>query len=173
MRLSLSVNNRHITRASLKAKGWLGAHVSLSDGIESEEPSNRVWLQAIDISEEPNTVHSGWGSFSLSVGDKVEIEVLSDGEFDAPATVTRTSESPKNLFSTIEQARSLLEAIKICDTAFMEVIERAHDVEPTEEIDKIRNAIGSVLVEIDQQLISPTLRRHPELLAEAQEMKLR
>jgi hypothetical protein len=173
MRLSLSVNNRDIVRASLRAKGWLGAHVTLSQGIESEEPSKRVWLQATDISEAPNAIHSSWEAVPLSVGDRIEIEVLPDGQSDSPMTITRTSESPSNLFSDVEQARLLLKAIKACDTALTEVADRASDVEGSDEFHKIRSAIGSVLVEIDQQLISPTLRRHPQLLREAEELKLR
>jgi hypothetical protein len=173
MRLSLSVNDRHIVRASLQAKGWLGAHVSLSHRIESEQPSNRIWLQATDISEAPNAIHSSWEAVPLSVGDRIEIEVLQDGESDTPMTITRTSESPSNLFSDVEQARLLLIAIKTCDTALTEVADRASGLEGSDEFQKIRSAIGSVLAEIDQQLISPTLRRHPQLLPEAKELKLR
>jgi hypothetical protein len=55
----------------------------------------------------------------------------------------------------------------------MGVAERARGAEPEDELRKIVLAIGSVITEIDQQLISPTLRGHPELLALAEEMKLR
>jgi hypothetical protein len=173
MRLSLTVNGRPIATASLDAKGWLGAHVSMSQGINSNEPSNRVWLSAADISEEPNAVHSSWEGASLSVGDTIEIAVLPDGESDAPTTLTRTSESPVNLFSDVEQARLLLTSIKVCDTELMAVIDRAQGVEQNDELHKLRIAIGTVLAELDQQLISPALRRHPELLSDAEAMKLR
>jgi len=173
MRLSLAINDRLIARASLVAKGWLGAHVSLSQGVESNEPTNRVWLGSTDTSDEPNTEHSRWDAVALAVGDKIEIEVLPDGESDPPSTVTRTSDSPNNLFSDVEQARLLLATIKRCDSALWEVAERARGAEPEDELHKIVLAIGTVLTEIDRQLISPTLRRHPELLALAEEMKLR
>ena len=172
MRLSLSVNDRLIARASLNAKGWLGAHINWSEGFGGE-PLNRVWLGSTDVSEEPNSVHSTWESVTLSVGDRVEIEVLADGESDAPVSVTRTSESPKNLFSDVEQARLLLEAVKICDGALRGVGDRARDVEPGAELHKIRHAVGVVLQAIDYQLITPTLQRHPELLAEAVGMGIR
>jgi len=170
MRLSLSVNDRLPTRASLESEGWLAAHINLSQGIDGEQ--DRVWLNSIDRSHEPNTVHSAWEAVPLSVGDKIEIHVLPDGEADPPTEVTRTSESPKNLFADIENARQLLRAIKVCDTALMNVLELAA-AEPENELKKIRLAIGSVVVELDRQLISPTLRRHPELLAYATENKLR
>ncbi|WP_142988372.1 hypothetical protein [Granulicella rosea] len=172
MRLSLAVNGQQKARASLTARGWLGAHVNLSNGIESES-NDRVWLNAIDTSKEPNTTHSTWGGFPLVPGDKVEIEVLLDGESDAPQEVSETSENVNNLFSDTEQARQLLKSVKSCDTALQEVLERAKDVESEDEFRKLALAVGSVLVELDRQLISPTLRRHPDLLPAAQDMKLR
>jgi hypothetical protein len=137
------------------------------------KPPNRVWLVAADISEEPNTVHSTWEPVAVSVGDKIEIQVLPDGEADLPSTVTKTSESADNLFSDVGQARLLLETIRACDKALCEVTERAIGVESGDDLHKIRYAVTSVIAEIDQQLILPTLRRHPELLPLAEEMKLR
>jgi hypothetical protein len=173
MRLSLTVNDRLIARAALVANGWLGAHVSLSQGVESGETPNRVWLNAMDTSDEPNTEHSAWGAVALNVGDKIEIEVLPDGESDPPNGVSRTSDNPNNLFSDAEQARLLFTAIKTCDKALSEIAERARATEPEDEFRKIEIAIGTVLSEIDRQLISPTLRRHPDLLGLAEEMSIR
>jgi hypothetical protein len=171
MRLSLSVNDRHIVRASLEARGWLGAHINLSDGLESEPP-NRVWLVAYDKSEDPNSVTATWDGVPLSVGDRIQIDVLPDGEADAPTTLTRTSESPRNLFSNVEQARLLLSAIAVCDAELLGVLDRAQHAEPPDELLKIRQAVGDIVCELDRKLIMPTVRRHPELLAEAKEKKL-
>lgn len=172
MRLSLSINDRHIVRASLETRGWLSAHVNLSDGVESQEPPNRVWLIAYDKSEDPNSVTATWEGAALSVGDKVQIDVLPDGEADTPTSITRTSESPKNLFSNVEQARLLLSAISVCDAELSGVLDRAQEAEPPDELLKIRRAVADILWELDTKLITPTLRRHPELLAEAKEKKL-
>jgi hypothetical protein len=173
MRLSLAVNGRHVVKAALCVKGWLSAHVTLSHDIESEESPNSVWLNAADISHDPNTIHSAWDAIPLSVGDRVEIDILPDGESDSPTTIRRTSDSPKNLFSEAGQARSLLAAVKTCDEALMGVLDRAKAVEPPDEFHKIALAIGDIIAELDRQLISPTLRRHPTLLAEAEELKIR
>ena len=79
MRLSLAVNVRLMARASIIANGWLGAHLSVSQGVEPSESANQLWLNATNISDDPNTEHSQWEAVALSVGDKVEIEVLADG----------------------------------------------------------------------------------------------
>lgn len=78
-----------------------------------------------------------------------------------------------NLFSDLEQARLLLATIKFCDTELWKALSRAQEAEPEDEFSKIQSAIASVVVEFDRQLISPVLRRHPELLPEARQMNLR
>ena len=171
MRLSISVNNRPPVTGSLTAAGWLSAHLNLRhDG--SDEQSNRASIVAMNTSEAPNTVHSHWEAGPLAVGDNIEVKILPDGESDPPTDVRRTSGSPQNLFSDVEQARMLLAAIKSCDQVLMEVLRRASAVEPPDELKKIELAIASVSVEFDRKLISPMIRRHPELLAEAEALEL-
>jgi hypothetical protein len=63
---------------------------------------NRVWLNSIDTSDDPNTEHSIWDGVGLKVGDRIEIEVLPDGESDAANSVSRTSANSNNLFSDVE-----------------------------------------------------------------------
>jgi hypothetical protein len=172
MRLSLSVNGRHTANASLERKGWLGAHISLSQGLPDNEP-DRVWINAIDVTEEPNTTHSGWEAVPLVVGDKIMVDVLPDGESDPPSEVRHTSDSPKNLFGDVKNALSLLDAIKACDKALTDVLHQAQASESPEELREINLAIGSIVVEMDRQLITPTIRRHPALLARAQELGIR
>ena len=173
MRLSLFVNDRPIVRASLEAQGWLSAHVNLSQGMNTDAAEDRVWINAIDVSNEPNSSHSTWDAVPLAIGDKIAIEILPDGESDPPTSITQTSESPNNLFSDVEQARLFLAVIKFCDTELWKALGHAQGAEPPEEFKKITNAVGSIVVELDRQLISPILRKHPGLLSEAQEMNLR
>ena len=101
------------------------------------------------------------------------IEVLADGDSDPPSEVSCTTENPSNLFSDEEQARRLFSSIQTCDTALSEVLGRAKDVEPEDEFRKLALAVGSILAELDRQLISPTLRRHPDLLGLAEELGVR
>jgi len=72
----------------------------------------------------------------------------------------------------MDQARQLLSAISACDKELMAIIERSKAVEPDDEFNKIARAIGEILSDLDRYLIQPTLRRHPELLRDAQEKGL-
>lgn len=172
MRLALYVNGQSIARASLEAKGYLSAHLNMSEGASPDEDTNNISLVAYDRSEEPNTVASVWAGPKLAVGDKVEVHVLADGESDPPTDVTHTSASRPNLFSTVEQARLVLASVKACDTELTGILARAQESESPDELQQIRLAIATVLSELDRQLIGPTLRRHPSLLSEAREAGL-
>jgi hypothetical protein len=171
MRIQVAVNDGVPVRASLSSKGWLSAHLSFSsDGLGDCTGSLRV--QAIDNSEEPNFVSSVWEIGDLSLDDKAEVRVLADGETDPPTKVERSIERSTNLFSNVDQARQLLSAISVCDKELGAVLEQSQRAEPEDEFKKISLAIGGIIMELDRTLIQPTLRRHPELLAEAQKKRL-
>jgi len=166
MRVQVAVNDGIPVRASLNSKGWLSVHLNFSsDG--GGDSAGRLWVQAIDYTEEPNSVNSVWEAGDLSVGDKAEVRLLTDGETDRPTKVERSTERSTNLFSNVDQARELLLAISACDKALGEVLEQSRAAEPEDEYKKIVQAIGGVLAEFDRNLIQPTLRRHPELVEEA------
>ena len=98
--------------------------------------------------------------------------MLANGEADPPTRVERSTEQSTNLFLNVDQARQLLSAISACDKELMGVLERSKPVEAEDEFGKIAQAIGGILAEFDRNLIQPTLRRHPELLAEVQAKRL-
>ena len=54
----------------------------------------------------------------------------------------------------------------------MSVMQRELGAEPTDEFERIGKAVGAVAYELDRRLITPTLRRHPELLEEAKQRGL-
>ncbi len=171
MRLQCSVNDGVPVRASLQSQGWLSVHLNLSSD-DTDDASGHLSVDAIDSSDEPNTTHSTWDLGALSIGDTARISILVDGEADPPTKVTRTSESPNNLFANADSARELLSAISVCDKELVRVIERSRSTEPKDEFQRIARAIGSIIVDMDRSLMQPTLRKHPELVAEAKELKL-
>lgn len=171
MRLQVAVNDGIPVKASLSSKGWLSAQLNFS-GEGAGDSAGSLWVQAIDYSDEPNSVNSVWELGDLSVGDKAEIRVLADGEADPPTKVERSTERSTNLFSNVDQARQLLSAISACDKELMAFLERTRTVEPEDEFKKIGQAIAGIVAEFDRNLIQPTLRRHPELVTEAQEKRL-
>ena len=172
MRVQVSVNNRTPVRASLNAKGWLGVHLNLSTNDGATPSDASFFVHAIDYSQGPNSISSRWDLQGLSTGDTAKVEVLDDGETDLPTKVERSAERSTSLFSNVDRARQLLSAIRVCDKELSAVLEGSQAVEPEDEFKKIAEAIGEIVIELDRKLIQPTLRRHPELLSEAQKTGL-
>ena len=172
MRVQVAANDGTPVKASLTSKGWLSVRLDFSKADGAGEEAGPLWVQAIDYSNEPNSVNSVWEIGDLSVGDRVEVRVLGDGEADPPTKVERSTETSTNLFSNVDHARQLLSAISSCDKELMAVLERSESSEPAEEYKKIAQVIGAILAEFDRSLIQPTLRRHPELSTEAREKRL-
>ncbi|UWZ83440.1 hypothetical protein [Occallatibacter riparius] len=171
MRVQVAVNDGVPVRASLDSKGWLSAHLNFPiDG--ADDSTGSLSVQAIDRSDEPNFITSVWEIGDLSLGDKAEVRVLADGETDPPTKIERSIERSTNLFSNVDQARQLLSAISVCDKELWAVLEQSQRAEPEDEFKKISQAIGGIIMELDRNLIQPTLHRHPELLAEAQKKGL-
>src|ERR1700694_2999960 len=142
MRVQIAVNDGVPVRASLSSNGWLSVHLNFQTGDQAESSSGSIQAVSIDCSNEPNSVHSVWDIGKLSVGDKAEIRVVADGEADPPTEVTRSTQSPSNLFSNVDEARRLLKAISACDKELIAVIEQSQTVEPEDEFKKIATAIG-------------------------------
>ncbi len=64
-------------------KGYLSAHVNLSTGRTEGEP-DRVWMGAIDTSQELSNTHLTWPGEYLREGDVVRVQLLPGGEGDLP-----------------------------------------------------------------------------------------
>ncbi|HEV2279836.1 MAG TPA: hypothetical protein VGS02_16785 [Acidobacteriaceae bacterium] len=171
MLLEVSVNDGPPVRASLNRTGVLSAHLNVRIGTDETDAATIV-LNSFDKTDEPNSVYSKWELGSLSAGDRIEIRLQQNGEGDPPTEVWRSAESPNNLFSNPEQARLLLTAISACDSELNGLLISAKAAEPKEEFEKISRAVFFIIGELDRCLISPTLRRHPELLEEAKQKKL-
>lgn len=172
MRVQVSVNGGPPVKASLISKGWLSVHLNLSTNNGATPSDASFFVHAIGNSQEPNSVSSHWDLQGLSIGDTAKVEVLDDGETDSPTKVERSTERSTNLFSSVDHARQLLSAISACDKELNAVLERSQAAEPEDEFKKIALAIAGIIVELDRNLIQPTIRRHPELLPEAQDMRL-
>ncbi len=166
MLLELAVNGGNPLRASLNRKGLLSAHLNVPIAPDKTDAAT-IFLNAIDDTDEPNTVCSTWEAGTLRAGDKVEISLKQDGDADPPTEIRRSAGSSKNLFSSTEQARLCLDAISTIDAEVRGIVERARTAEPKEEFEGIARAFVSIIHEIDRSLLTPTLRRHPELLDEA------
>lgn len=168
MRLSLSVNGAAPLVTSLPGPGYLSAHLNMSDRPKEDEQSKTVRISGMET-HETETVSLKWPTFKLEVGDVVELRILPDGEGAAPLEIRRSSESPYNLFSSIDLAKMLLQAVSEFERRLIEVRDRSEKLEPPDEHKKFMAANAAVAWELGEHLLYPVYRKHKELIPE--EMK--
>jgi len=163
MRLSLDINGRTRVVAAVNGPGYLSAHINLSERPKDDDSAKTVRVRGTQTLE-TETVSIDWPSFQLQIGDKLEFQLLPDGDGDAPSAVSRSSESPSNLFSNIDLAKELLQLVADFETRLMKLVDKSKEIETSEEHKRFTNAVGGVLYENGRRLLYPVYRRHEELI---------
>ncbi|MHB8215668.1 MAG: hypothetical protein ACYDDS_06265 [Candidatus Sulfotelmatobacter sp.] len=165
MRLSLSVNGAAPIVASLPGRGYLSAHLNMSDRPKENENNKDVRINGMQT-EETETVHLKWPTLNLKIGDVVELRVLPNGNGDQPSEIRRSSESKYNLFSSVELAKELLQAVSEFEGHLTELRRKSKEEEPADEHKKFIAANGAVAWDLGQNFLYPVYRRHKELIPE-------
>jgi hypothetical protein len=168
MQIKLTVNGGNAINGAIGDKGILGANVMILVPAEGE---NRVSIGArIHAYESSGT--SEWRVENLSIGDKIEIELLPGVDSDPPTETRQSHSGPMLLFSDIDQARNALLAAHICNEQLQGVLRAAGQAEPHAEAIKIQRAIAWLVQNLGGHLIRPIVNRHPDLLSEAKDLGL-
>lgn len=113
---------------------------------------------------ETETVRFEWPEFDLQVGDTAELSLLNDGTGDPPSNVRRSSESPQNLFSHPGLAGEVLSVVSDFESRLMQMLDKSKAIESAEEHKRFALAVGYVLAQLGDSLLSPIYRRHKELV---------
>jgi len=163
MRLSLSVNGVLRVTAAVNGPGYLNVHLNLHDRPKESDYSKIVRVEGTQT-QETETVSLHWPQSELRLGDVLEIRLLDDGEADAPTTVKRSSESPRNLFSHAELANELVGVVSDFDSRLMELLSKSEQLESADEHKTFKTAVGRVLYATGENFLYPVYRRHKELI---------
>jgi hypothetical protein len=163
MRLSLKVNGSPRMVAAVNGPGYLSAHLNLCERPKDNNYSKTVRVvgtQTLDT----ETVRFDWPQFELEVGDTAELSLLNDGASDPPSAVRRSSESPHNLFTDSELASEVLSVVSDSESLLMQMLDKSKSIESAEEHKRFALAVGYVLTQLGDSLLSPIYRRHKELV---------
>ena|SRR5579862_7842510 len=167
MQLTLRVNDKDTVKGAVESRGMLSAGISVFIPASGDKWIGKATIRAF---ESPTV--SEWEAGEVSVGDKIEIHLLPDGEADPPTTTMQISDAPRLLFSDPNQARNALAAAHVCNEHLQGVLRAARDVEPHDEALRVQMAVARLVRDLSSHLIMPTLRRHPDLMPEAKELRL-
>lgn len=169
MQLTLKVNNGIPVKGAVRDKGVLSAIISVPVRSGGNGASGKATLHAFEFGSSDT---SEWSAGDLSVGDRIEIQLLPDSDADQPTKTGRISDHPGFLFSDPVKAREALAKMRACKESLEAILQAAKTDEPHEEALKIQRAIIAVVQNLGKYLITPTLRRHPELTSDARELDL-
>src|SRR6185437_15883219 len=95
--------------ASLSGAGYLSAHLNVRNRPKENRLSAVVELDATDISQHTENVSMHWPAMPLHAGDVVELKLLPPG--DPPSEMRMTSDDPRNLFASAENAEELVSLV--------------------------------------------------------------
>jgi hypothetical protein len=163
----MRVNNR-ITKAALVGKGFLSASITISAPENEMEAKGAAFISGFEFG---SSYVSKWRVGDLSIGDKIEIEILPGDDADPPTETQRKADVPMLLFSDADQTQQALAKMHVCNEHLQGILQAAKHAEPHEAL-KIQRAVAQVVQELSRYLIMPTLRRHPELTSEAKSLSL-
>jgi hypothetical protein len=169
MRLAIAINGQSRYTASLSGAGYLSAHLNLANRPKENEAGSVLRIEGFDTNSDSETVSVKWPEIPLQLGDVAQIRVLEDGPGDAPSIRRSTVEAPSNLFADESLAKDLLALCADFEKRLFELMQRSESVEPEAEHRKFKRAVGNVVVDLGEHLLSPVWRRHPKLIP--QEMK--
>ena len=167
MQLTMKVNNQIAVKGAVRNKGVLSAIITVSVPASGNEAKTKAFIHAFESSDVLE-----WSAGELSIGDKVEIHLLPDCDADPPSKTLRSSDIPAFLFSDPDQARKALAKVRDCKEFLEGILQAAKHNEPHDEALKVQRAVVAVVQDLGKYLITPTLRRHPELLSEAKDLDL-
>ena len=165
MRLSLAINGAHRVTASVSGPGYLNVHLNMRDRPKDNDYAKRVRIDGTQTLE-TESVRLNWPAFDLQTGDILEFRLLEEGEGDAPSGIKKSTESPSNLFSSIDLAKELLQLVSDFDARLMELVEKSEKSEPADEHKKFCDAVGMVSYIEGEKFLYPIYRRHKELIPE-------
>jgi len=165
MRLSISLNGATTLTASLSGEGYLSSHLTLANRPKENDYSKGIQAVAIET-KETETIYMKWPIVDLQIGDVVEVQILADGQGDAPSQRKTSSEAPSNLFSSAGLAQELIQAVSEFEKRLTRLRAKAAQVETVEDCKKIERACATVAFELGEHLLYPIYRRHKELIPE-------
>jgi hypothetical protein len=169
MRIAVTLDGQPQYIASLQGAGYLNAHLNLASRPNENVAKRVLRIVGYDTNSPTETVSLHWPELTLNSGDVVQLEVLDEGPGDAPAQRRSSVEAPTNLLSDSALAKDLLDICENFESRLFEFMERAAVIEPEEERQKLKRAVGKILVNLGEHLLSPIYRRHTQLIP--QEMR--
>lgn len=167
MRIAVMVNGvaKHV--AGFNGAGYLNAHLNLANRPKEDQMKRVLRLVGYDTNSPTETVFLNWPEIALDAGDTVQLQVLNEGPADSPSSSRTSTELPTNLFSDEVLAKELIALCEDFQEKLFQMMRKSEAVEPTEDHERFKRAIGNVVADIGDHFLRPVWRRHADLVPDA------
>lgn len=167
MRIAVTLNGSSKYVAGVSGAGYLNAHLNLANRPKEGRMTRALRVVGYDTNNPTETNFLDWPEIALASGDTVQLQVLDEGPADNPASSRSTKDAPANLFSEESLAKELLALCEDFQEKLFQMMKKSEAVEPPEEHQKFKRAIGNIVIDIGEHFLTPVYRRHPNLVPEA------
>jgi hypothetical protein len=96
-------------------------------------------------------------------GRTFELQVLAEEPEDIAEDANSADEPVTHLLTDKELARELLRVVKVFESRLAQLVRRAENREPPEELATFKRAAGQAFSDLGERLLFPLYRRHKEL----------
>ncbi|GFE87698.1 hypothetical protein [Steroidobacter agaridevorans] len=167
MRIAVALNGvaKHV--AGVSGAGYLNAHLNLANRPKEHQVKRVLRVVGYDTNRPTETVFLDWPEIPLAAGDTLQLQVLDEGPADSPASRRTSTELPTNLFSDPGLAKELLALCEDFQGRLFQLMKKSETVEPADEHERFKRAIGNVVAEVGESFLRPVYRRHPDLVPDA------
>jgi hypothetical protein len=166
MKLKLSIKGKKEIITCIEGHGHLGAHLNIHNHRKEEKPPS-VFVSGHDTNDESVTKHYNWAERELKIGDKVEIEVLTDSgneESDEPDKTYLSSDERYTLLENANLAKELKGMILDFEKNLFYMFDNVKDCESEDELKKYKRSLGKILMSNAENILYPLYRKHSDLI---------
>jgi len=162
MRLKLLINEKCEYTAQIRGNGYLSGHLNLYK--RKGKTKNGIVRIVGYETKKTETRCLEWSEKVIGVGDKIEFNVLANGNSNNPKKIRVSSEDKYTLFKKLENGKKVKKLVTNFMNDLQKILLEIKKSENKKECRKFRLSIGHVMAEIMQRILDPIYRKHSKLI---------
>lgn len=165
MKIKLSINDDQSFVGEVPLKGFIGAHITLSDPDGLGSPILKASLSGHDVTDPKETKFMKWEFPEVNQNDCIRIQIQPDVQPDPPTSVS-SSKSTETISTPKDQAKKILSATQACSETLSRMLDELRDELTKDEFMKVALGVGETFDTIYNSIDRKIYREHESLVPE-------
>ena len=146
-------------------KGFLGAHIILSDPDGTGSPTIKASLKGTDVENPTETKFLEWNFDDVNENDLIEIEIQPDIQPDPPTSIS-SSKTKETISTTKEDAQKILSATQVCSEALSKMLDELRAALDKDQFRQLALGVGETFDTLYNAIDRKIYREHESLVPE-------